>query len=68
MSVGIVLGAGGPVGWAYHLGVIEAMLQRLTASGGASHLDSIELSIGINTNTITGTITTVRISVLTASG
>ena len=25
MRVGIVLGAGGPIGWAYHLGVIEGI-------------------------------------------
>ena len=29
MSVGIVLGAGGPLGWAYHLGVIEGVREAI---------------------------------------
>ncbi len=29
MSVGIVLGAGGPMGWAYHLGVLEGVREAI---------------------------------------
>lgn len=39
MTVGIVLGAGGPLGWAYHLGVLEAV--RETLGHDPAHADRI---------------------------
>lgn len=39
MTVGIVLGAGGPLGWAYHLGVLEAI--RDVVGHDPAHADRI---------------------------
>ncbi|MGI9606235.1 MAG: patatin-like phospholipase family protein [Acidimicrobiales bacterium] len=66
MTVGLVLGAGGPLGWAYHLGVIEglreavghepAMADRIvgTSAGGAI---AASLLAGANTNEVLEAIT-----------
>ncbi len=67
MSVGIVLGAGGPLGWAYHLGVLEAVREELghdpahadrivgTSAGGAI---AASLLAGASTDDVLAAITT----------
>ncbi len=67
MTVGIVLGAGGPLGWAYHLGVVEAMREALghepsdadrivgTSAGGAI---AASLLAGASTEDVLTAVTT----------
>lgn len=67
MKVGIVLGAGGPVGWAYHLGVLEGVRSAIgrepgqanrlvgTSAGGAV---AASLLAGSSTDDVLRSITT----------
>ncbi|MEM8922682.1 MAG: patatin-like phospholipase family protein [Actinomycetota bacterium] len=58
MSVGVVLGAGGPLGWAYHLGVIEGVREAIGREpANADRIVGTSAGAAIAATLLTGTAT-----------
>lgn len=56
MSVGVVLGAGGPVGWAYHLGVLEGIRDAIDRDpANADRVVGTSAGAGIAATLLAGT-------------
>ncbi|MEM9608464.1 MAG: patatin-like phospholipase family protein [Actinomycetota bacterium] len=67
MSVGVVLGAGGPLGWAYHLGVIEGVREAIGREpANADRVIGTSAGAAIAATLLTGVPTEEELELITA--
>lgn len=67
MSVGVVLGAGGPLGWAYHLGVIQGVRDAIGREpANADRIVGTSAGAAIAASLLTGTPTEEVLEIITS--